>query len=245
MEKSESGAPIYRHENRNRGFELAIGDSENIEKISDHIERYVGRPATVFHEIISDLVHIDVHIVEPSAARPCYTLVTSGMSDIAMKSPDGYPHFKYSELLICLPPNWEMSQDSWKAEENYWPIRMLKYLSRFPHEYQTWLWVMHTIPNGNPPEPFARNTAMSGVILLPPITIANAFHELEIDENKTIHFHAVIPLHADEMELKLKKGADALFEGFEKHHVSELLNPARASVVQKKKSWFPFIRKAR
>lgn len=241
MEQSESGAPIYRHENRERDFEFAVGDSENIEKISEHIERHVGPVATVFHEVVSDLVHIDVHIVEPTDARPCYTLVTSGMSDIAMASPEDYPDCKYSELLICLPPDWEMGQDAWKDEKNYWPIRMLKFLSRFPHEYQTWLWALHTIPNGNPPEPFAPNTQMSGVILLPPITIAGEFQELVIDENKTIHFHAVIPLYDDEMDLKLKAGAEALFDGFEKHGVSELLNPSRSSVVEKKKkSWFSF-----
>ena len=243
MEQSESGAPIYRYEKRSREFEFAVGDSENIEKISEHIERYVGPIATVYHEIISDLVHIDVHIVEPTAERPCYTLVTSGMSDIAMNCPEQYPDLNYSEMLICLPPNWNMNQDSWKAEENYWPIRMLKFLSRFPHEYQTWLWVMHTIPNCDPPAPFARNTAMSGVIILPPVTIAEGFHELVIDENKTIHFHAVIPLHTDEMELKLREGAEALFDSFEKHGITELLNPARPSVIEKKKSWFPFGRR--
>ncbi len=243
METSESGAPIHRHEKREREFEFAMGDSENIEKISDHIERYVGKIATVFHEIISDLVHIDVHIVEPTNERPFYTLVTSGMSDIAMKAPENYPELKFSELLICLPPNWKMSQESWKDEENYWPIRMLKFLSKFPHEYQTWLWAMHTIPNGDPAEPFASNTEMSGVILLPPVTIAPEFHQLEIDEKKTIHFHAIIPLHVDEMDLKLKHGANALFDGFDNHRVTEILNPSRVSVVPKKKSWFSFGKK--
>jgi hypothetical protein len=83
MEQSESGAPIYRHENREREFEFAIGDSENIDRITEHIEAHVGPVATVFHEVISDLVHVDIHIVEPRPARNCYTLVTSGMSDRA------------------------------------------------------------------------------------------------------------------------------------------------------------------
>ncbi len=99
---------------------------------------------------------------------------------------------------------------------------------------------MHTIPNGNPPEPFASNTQMTGVILLPPITIPQGFHELVIDAEKTIHFHTVVPLHADEMDLKLKEGAEALFDGFDKNGVSENLNPGRKSVVTKKRSWFPF-----
>ena len=243
MEQSESGAPIYRHENRERGFEFAAGDSENIDRITEHIEAHVGPVATVFHELVSDLVHVDIHIVEPRPERNCYTLVTSGMSDRAMNVPEGYSECRFSELMISLPPDWPMSQESWKDEANYWPIRMLKFLSRFPHEYRTWLWAMHTIPNGNPPEPFAPNTRMTGVILLPPITLPQDFHQLAIDQDKTIHFHSVLPLHSDEMELKLKESAEALFDGFDRMRVSEVLNPARPSVIAKKRSWFPFRRK--
>lgn len=242
MEQSESGSPVYRHEKRDREFEFAVGDSENIDRITAHIEAHVGPVANVFHELISDLVHVDIHMVKPSPRRNCHTLVTSGMSDRPMNAPDGYGAFRFSELMISLPPDWPMSQESWKDEANYWPIRMLKFLARFPHEYQTWLWAMHTIPNGNPPEPFATNTRMSGVILLPPITLPMEFHELVIDSAKTIHFHSVVPLHPDEMDLKLKEGAEALFPGFDKHGVSEILDPGRESVVGRKRSWFPFLR---
>lgn len=239
-ERSESGAPVYRHENTEREFEFALGDSENIDRISDHIGRHAGPVANVFHEIISDLVHIDIHIVEPSVGRNYYTLVTSGMSDRAMNAPEGAGEFRYAELLICLPPNWPMGQEAWKDEENYWPIRTLKFLARFPHEYDTWLGAMHTIPNGNPPEPFARSCAMSGVILLPAVTLPESFHELVIDGEKTIRFLSVIPLHADEMDIKLREGADALFEGFDRDGVTEILSPQRPSSVKRKRSWFPF-----
>ena len=240
MEESESGDPVYRHTQRSRDFEPAGGDSENIERITEHIGRYIGPVKNVFHELISDLVHIDIHIVEPSAARNCYTLVTSGMSDRPMNAPAEYAHLRYSELMISLPPDWPMGNEEWKKEEDYWPVRMLKFLARFPHEYETWLWAMHTVPNGNPPEPFASNTAMSGVILLPPVSIDRGFYELEIDPEKTIHFHAVIPLHGDEMDLKLRKGAEALFEGFDRQGVSEILNPARPSTAGGKKKWWQF-----
>jgi hypothetical protein len=242
MERSESGAPIYRYEKSERGFEFAVGDSENIDRITAHAEKHIGPVSTVLHEVISDLIHIDVHVIEPSEQRNCYTLITSGMSDRPMQAPEEYSGFRFSELLICLPPHWPMTQESWKVEENYWPIRMLKFLARFPHEYQTWLWLMHTIPNGDPAEPFAANTAMSGAILLPPVTFPSDFSELKIDENKTIHFHAVVPLFPDEMDLKLRKGAEALFDGFDENGVSEILNLGRSSVVKKKRSWFPFRR---
>lgn len=40
-----------------------------------------GVLAFVWHELVSDLVHLDVHVAEPTPARPYYTVVTSGMSD--------------------------------------------------------------------------------------------------------------------------------------------------------------------
>lgn len=242
MEKSKSGAPILRHEHRERDIDIAVGDSENIEAISDHIEKYIGPIGNVFHEVISDLVHIDVHIVEPTEARNFHTLVTSGMSDRAMSTPEEYSACAYSELMICLPPDWPMGEEAWKIEENYWPIRVLKMLARFPHDYQTWLWSMHTIPNGNPAEPFADNTKLTGALLIPPLTVEEEFYMLSLTDEKTIHFHALIPLYDDEMNLKLNKGAEALFEGFDRIGVSEILIPNRPSVA-KKRGWFPFGKK--
>lgn len=229
MEYSESGQPVYRHKDRKREFEFAIGDSENIERISDHIEEFVGPVATVFHELLSDLVHIDVHIVEPSPERNYYTLVTSGMSDRPMQAPEGAEELRYAELLIALPPDWPMGQEDWKEPDHYWPVWLLKFLARFPHEYETWLWGMHTVPNGDPPEPYSSNTELCAAMLLPPIRTEEGFRELRIDDDKTIHFFAIVPLHQDELELKLKEGAEALFDGFDEHRVSELLNPSRPS----------------
>ncbi|MCB1233189.1 MAG: suppressor of fused domain protein [Verrucomicrobiae bacterium] len=239
-EKSESGAPIYRHKGREREFEFAIGDSDCIEAISDHIERYIGPISTVFHEVISDLVHIDIHIVEPTRERNFYTLVTSGMSDRPMTPPAPHSDLRFSELLICLPSTWPMGEKNWDDEKNYWPVRILKFLGRFPHEYDTWLWAQHTIPNGDPPAPLAENTKMSAMILLPPLTVSSEFWQLEIDPEKTIHFHAVIPLHEDELALKLREGTEALFDGFERDGVTELLEVARPSSLVRKNRWFPF-----
>lgn len=238
MEQSGSGAPLYRYTERKRPFDLAHGDNEHIERISDHIEQHIGPVESVMHEIVSDLVHVDIHVVAPTAKRNFYTLVTSGMSDRPMHAPAGQETLKYAELMICLPQNWPLSQADWAKEENYWPIRWLKTLARFPHEYETWLWAFHSVPNGDPAAPFATDTQMTGLVLMPPMTVPPAFRELRIDEEKTIHFHALVPLLPDEMTLKLEKGVEALFDGFDKNGVNELLDPARKSTVQRKRSWF-------
>ncbi len=89
VETSESGSPILRHTERSKPFEVAIGDGDHIDAISEHIEQHIGEVTMVFHEIVSDLVHIDVHHVLPTEDRDFHTLITSGMSDKPMNVPDG------------------------------------------------------------------------------------------------------------------------------------------------------------
>lgn len=242
-ELTPSGDPIYRYSERQREFELAIGDEATINLINAHIEQHIGPVAAVFHEIVSDLVHVDIHVVSPTANRNFYTLVTSGMSDRAMVAPEGFEACGHAELMICLPPNWPMEQEAWKDEAHYWPIRWLKMLARLPHEHGSWLWQFHSVPNGDPAQPFVPGTALTGMLLMPPVSMDAAFRELRVDEAKNIHFHALVPVTSDEMQLKLEKGAEALFDGFDRHNISELLDVGRKSTLRQKPSWFNFFRK--
>src|SRR5439155_11079655 len=158
IEYTESGQPVYRHTARDRAFEPAFGDPRVIEAISRHVGRYVGKVEHVFHEIVSDLVHVDVHLIPPQPNREFVTLVTSGMSDRPMTLPPGCDAPAYAELLLCLPPDWPLEQEDFKDEAKFWPVRLLKFLARLPHEYDTWLSFGHTVPHGDPPEPFADST---------------------------------------------------------------------------------------
>jgi hypothetical protein len=234
MEKSESGSPIYRYkESEQKEFEGAGGEP-SIEEISDHIEKHIGEIEMVFHEIVSEQVHIDVHWVKPTKDKPFHTLVTSGMSDKPMNTPDGVENCEYVELSICLPKEWKISEEDFKDEKNYWPIRWLKYLARFPHEYNTWLGYGHTIPNGDPAEPFSENTELNTMVLLPTIVFGENFHSLKLD-NKTIDFYSLVPLYSEEVNLKMKKGVEVLFDGFDKFGVTDILKIDRQNTAKRKK----------
>ena len=57
----DAGKPIYRnYEAKARKFQPAIGDADNIEAIARHIDKHIGPPDQVFHELVSDIVHIDL-----------------------------------------------------------------------------------------------------------------------------------------------------------------------------------------
>ncbi|MEO8606251.1 MAG: suppressor of fused domain protein [Chloroflexota bacterium] len=233
QERSESGNPIYRHEPSQKGFVPAAGDSEAIQQIEQHIEMHIGKPSMVWHEIVSHLVHIDIHMVSPTPERNYYTLVTSGMSSQPMKTPEGAEAFRYAELMICLPPNWPLTQADFQDERNYWPLRWLKVLARLPHEYDTWIWASHTVPNGDPPKPFAPNTRLSGVILMQPsLMFSDAFIELKINDEKTVYFLSVMPLYREEMDFKLKNSAGSLLNDLAEAGVTEVLDIDRPNVVE-------------
>lgn len=243
-EKSESGAPIYRYdENAEHSFEPAIGDEATIEQISLHIEKHIGPIETVFHEIISDTVHIDVYWVKPSAERPYHSLVTSGMSDRPMNVPTDIPEhlsMQHTELCILLPPEWPVAEilNSSEGDENseqlYWPIRWLKIIARFPHQLNTWVGYGHTIPNGETAEPFSNNTQLGCILLLPSLSLGYDFMHLETKEGKHITFYTMLPLYREEMDFKMKKGVDALLARFESEDIIDVVDLNRKNVCRKK-----------
>jgi hypothetical protein len=229
---SPSGNPIYRHGDP-APWSAPPGE-EFIQQISDHIEMHLGPVETVFHELVSDTVHIDVHFVKPTAQFPYTLLVTSGMSDLPMTTPDGADVPRFAELMITLPPDWKTEPSSFEDECWYWPIRLIKQLARLPHKHQTWLGFGHTVPNGDPAEPYAPNTALSGAIVLPPVSAPPAFQTLEIPGIKTVTFYSVVPLHAEEMAFKLRFGTDKLLDRFDRKNLNDVVNPQRADVTAKR-----------
>jgi hypothetical protein len=240
-ELTPSGSPIYRYENTEPApFELAGGDDVTISAIAEHIERHLGPVSGVYHELISDKVHLDVHVVPPSAEFPFYTLVTSGMSDRPMAVPpeaslDDAPPF--AELCILLPSTWNIPADPADAaaffeDENvYWPIRWLKILARFPHQYGTWLGFGHTFPNGEAAEPFADNTELGCLLLLTALSLPEEFQTLEISPTKTVHFYTLYPIYREEMALKMAQGVDALIDRFEDYDIGDVLDLTRPNTA--------------
>lgn len=230
-----------RHPPRSRPVEGASA-GVNMDRIAAHIAKYIGEPQHVFHELESDLVHLDVHVVPPAGGREYWTLVTSGMSDRPMAVPSGLEDQRYAELMICLLKEWALPWDKqdWAGtpEEAYWPVYWLKTLARLPHELQTWLGYGHTIPNGDPPEPYARNTKLCCALLVNPTIASAGFSELSISPEQTIHFYAVVPLYREEMDLKLKKGLQTLESKLKEAGVNEVLDIRRKNVARRK--WLPF-----
>ena len=257
-EKSPGGSNIYRYDDENvvdPELEISPGDPELIEAVERHLDETFGDDAgrSVFHEIISPTVHLDVHVVPPGDVIDAWVLVTSGMAERPMSPPPevlkGGNDCRWAELVTILPPDWPLFADAktlrftggegGPPDEHYWPLGWMKFLARFPHEYGAWFWHGHTIPNGPESEPFP-GTRFVGSLLGPPVGLPESFQTMQVGD-RPVEMLAVWPLYPEEMDLKLEKGTEALVERFEEMGITPLVDPSRPSAVEpkeKRKRWF-------
>lgn len=191
-------------------YDPELYTEEEMETVERHISNYFGSYEHVFHELISPDIHVDICIIPPTPSQDYYKLVTLGMGAHQMNVPLELEEKKLerAELMICLPPDWEIQNSD---EKWYWPLRWLKILARLPGEQDTWLGWGHTVPNGGP---FAENTQLSGIMLLNPGAFPPEASCCVLPNGDEINFYQVIPLYEEEMQFKIKHSADELLKEF-------------------------------
>lgn len=218
------------------------GDPDLVEAVGRHLDATVARVETVFHEIVSDALHIDVLHIPPAIGRRFHTLVTSGMSEVPMRTPEEAADFRFAELSILLEPGWRLEQAAFSDERWYWPIRLLKSLARLPLEHETWLGFGHTVASADPPAPYAPDTSLCGAIVLPPMTLGEPFSRMTRADGAFTCFWSVVPLYEQELRFKMEHGVDALLDRFDAAGVTDVVSRDRADFGQKKPRgrWWPF-----
>ena len=183
--------------------------------------RFFGTCENVYHELTSQLPHIDVYTYPGQNQRNFCTLVTGGMSDRPMRLPkeaQGVPR-RVELIFYCS-----------EAKPEY--LETLRWLAAFPHSYRTWVGSGHTIPNGDPPAPMWGAGELNTILLVPTIlspdnTLPSA---LSIDGDP-VEFLWVVPLSQKECDLKLAKGFAAILHLFQRHRHPHVFNPERRSYV--------------
>lgn len=227
---TEGGSSVYHYkEKENTEYRAPIAYGTYGEEISKHFEAlFPDREEIVYHEVFSDLVHIDVYVRKPNAKQDFYVIYTTGMSDMPMTLPEGYTEredMKYSELYMFLPGTWncgESGKPLSDLEAKYaWIIHYIKYLARFPHEYDTWLGYGHTLPNGPKYAPLCEGTKLGGVVL------SQGGGDLECvktKDGKEINLLLVIPAYQEEIEYKLKYGMSALDKVYRENKLPMILD---------------------
>lgn len=254
---SPSGGPIFHHTKPAKNTP-AVEKHFNSQQILEHVENHFGPIKDIFYEFISEEFTVDILCIPADKDRPYHTIVTLGLSSIAMNIPEKLSSFRYAELLIYLPQDWPLDIQVWEKDDSYyWPIRTLKRLSNIPYKFDSWIWMGHTIPNGEPPTHFAQNTQLCCSLLcsLGDLGVFNkhakkfstdtnlieqndyqwveAARELKINEEKSVHFWMVVPIYEEEMNFKLSQGYDALIDELIDCGISPILDIKRPNAAKK------------
>lgn len=178
----------------------------HLEDTVKFFEKFFPGEGLVWHEIISDTVHIDVHVIYPTEERPYYVLYTTGMSDMPMTVPEDFTEEEkakreYAELMILLPRDWKIGKEDQKEQKWYWPVRAVKSAARYPHICETWIGHCHDIQFTEPIEPFADNTKLCAFLFAyPPEEEMRSF---TASDGCRINIYCCIPIYEEEMNEKI------------------------------------------
>jgi hypothetical protein len=192
----------FRRKQNSGEYHPELYSGEELSVLEAHIEKHFGSYQNVYHEIESPDIHVDIAVIEPNPQRNYYVLVTMGMGAHRMKVPPGSQGRDRAELMVCLPPEWNL--DNLDDEKWYWPLRWLKILARLPLNENTWLGWGHTVPNG---EPFAGNTKLCTILLLNPGAFGEKAAICTLPDGEQIHFYQMVPLYEEETQFKIKNNA--------------------------------------
>lgn len=234
QEVSPGGSAIYRYEAlQDRELQTPTRIGVYASEVEAHFETlFPGRESRVLHEIVSDLIHVDIHVMWPTAAEPFFVVYTTGMSDLPMTVPKEIEpaqrrDLELAELYLFLPGDWPLSPDSPPEENAFWPIGIMKAMARFPHQYKTWLAYGHTVPNGPDYAPLHKSVGFGGVAFncgTGPLSTMTA------KDGRLLHLYQMLPLYKEEIEYKLKFGMEGLQKVFEEKGLEPVLDPKRPNL---------------
>lgn len=213
----ELGIEVKNEIKKERHIEMKEDDGS---KVINHIEKYLGSFNGCISEVVpGSKVSIDINIINPTSERNYITLVTTGMSEYPMAYTSG--EYKYAELIIKLPTDWKLDQESCKDEENYWPIRMLRLLGHLPHLNPGYINEQVIVPHGEPddaPYPFTERTWLSSLMLCKAEDIPNYVFE----DGTKIDFFTLVPITIDEEPLVKEKGSNEVMHMLKSKDVVDL-----------------------
>ena len=175
-------------------------------------------------------IHVDICIIPPRRDHDYYTLVTMGMGAHEMDVPEGVEDVRRrAEVLINLPRDWRLDEESLQDNRWYWPIRMLKDVARLPVSTGCWLGWGHTV-GMDEGERYDESTELCGCILLSPGVFGEDSYRCALPDGDEIEFFQVIPLYQEEIQHKIENDAETLLD-IMNDDLLEVIDPLRLNAV--------------
>lgn len=222
---------LFRNSEKKTDLPRYMYEDAEIEELDGFITEQFGAYKNVFHELASPDIHLDICIVEPREETPYFQLVTMGAGAYRMRIPEQFEKYRldYAEYVLCLPPDWNLNSG---AEEDYWPIRLLKDVARLPIWDDTWLAFGHTTQSDAEGSPYAPNTGFNSVMLN---CAQNGKGDIRMvmSSGRVINFYEIIPLYPEELDYIMDHDAGQLLDLLEQKQISyKVLDVNRASALR-------------
>ncbi len=114
MENEKNTSELRYQEPENTGKKRPVHTTPYDKEIEKHMKSlFPDRKERVFYEQTSDLLQIDIHLLEAPTKKDFHVLYTVGMSALAMKLPEDllpqYKALERAELMLLLPSEWNLS----------------------------------------------------------------------------------------------------------------------------------------
>ncbi len=207
---------------------------EHYELIEKHIEGYFeNAEVNVFHEIPTLDIHLDVYHVKPKDSG-YELLLTAGMSSMAMnvnEIPKDADSYRFAELMVLIPKGIDFGKIYPGKTKYDWIISMIKQAAKFPHFYDTWVGVGHTIQADEDMKPYSDETDFCGCLVLPTMTFPEDFQKID-SPNGVINIYGLFPMYKEELEFKIENGFNAFVQFLIKNNTPEIINFERKNYCQ-------------
>lgn len=95
---------------------MYLYDDKDLNEVDAYISNAFGDFDSVFHEIVSPDIHLDVCIIPQTEEEPFYKLVTMEAGAYEMKIPDRWKEYNLerAEYVIYVPANWNIQSSDMK-----------------------------------------------------------------------------------------------------------------------------------
>lgn len=196
-------------------------ENERIEIIK-FIEENFGKIEEVYETGYSDF-SLDIAQINPTEKKPYYTLITLGMGEHKMYNQNNENFSSFAELMISLPPDWNIDDDNYK-----WVLNYLVNLAYIPFTFYfsyEWGHLENNI------EPFTNETKLSAVSILYPEMKKENSGLLKL-ENRNLQFYQIVPLYDEEYTFALKNGMKNLLLLDVEKKINFVVNMNREKVLE-------------
>lgn len=179
---------------------------EEVDEATDFIADNFGEIECIGHENISPDIHIDLAVIKPTAKRPYYTICTIGAGAFRMNVPteerlENFPP-EYNEYVIYLPADWNVMDEGFEKEENWWPLRLLKSCARGCMEIDGYFTANDLFIYN---EPLDASTSACAAYFDYPLPDIDNPTKMHLSTGRTVSFLQVMPLDREEVDYYERK----------------------------------------